>query len=185
MSGRPNSRKWKLAVKIALACALAIDAGLIVANWRAASESAQSQKMQRAQLEQKLKLLRADVQNGREIEKQLPNVAQECDEFYQKDLVPASSGDTAVIADIVQIANSAGVQTGGVTLHDKEVEGRGLEEVEITGSVEGSYQNLIQLIDGIERSQHFYLLESLSLNSSSENSGVVKLQIALRTYFRT
>ncbi len=183
MSGRTNSRKWKLAVKIALACALAIDAGLLVVNWRAASESAQSQKMERTQLEQKLKFLSADVRNGREIEKQLPNVARECDEFYQKDLLPESSGDTAVIADLGKIANNAGVQTGGVSLHDKEVEGRGLEEVEITGSVQGSYQNLIQLIDGIERSPHFYLLENLAL--SSENSGVVKLQIALRTYFRS
>lgn len=183
MSGRTNSRKWKLAVKITLACALAIDAGLIVVNWRAASESAQSQKMERAQLEQKLKSLSADVRSGREIEKQLPNVAQECDEFYQKDLLPESSGDTAVIADIGQIAKSAGVQTGGVGLLEKEVKGRGLEEVEITGSVQGSYQNLIQLIDGIERSTHFYVLDSLTLNS--ENSGVVKLQIALRTYFRT
>lgn len=183
MSGRTNSRKWKLAVKITLACALAIDAGLLVVNWRAASESAQSQKMERTQLEQKLKYLSADVQNGQEIEKQLPNVAQECDQFYQKDLLPTSSGDTAVIADIDQIAKDAGVQTGGVGLHEKDVKGRGLEEVEITGSVQGSYQNLIQLIDGIEHSTHFYLLDSLTLNS--ENSGVVKLQIALRTYFRT
>lgn len=183
MSGRTNSRKWKLAVKIALACALAIDAGLIVVNWRAASESAESQKMERARLDQKLKLLSADVQKGREIEKRLPNVAQECDQFYQKDLLPASSGDTAVIADIDQIARSAGVQNGGVQLRDKDVKGRGLEEVEISGAVQGTYQNLIQLIDGIERSPHFYLLEGLSL--TSEDSGVVKLQIALRTYFRT
>lgn len=183
MGGRTNSRKWKLAVKIALACAVAIDAGLIVVNWRAASESAQSQKVERVQLEQKLKLLSADVQKGRQIEKQLPNVAQECDEFYQKDLLPASSGDTAVIADIDQIAKDAGVQAGGVGLQEKDVKGRGLEEVEISSAVQGTYQNLIQLIDGIERSPHFYLLEGLSL--SSENSGVVRLQISLRTYFRT
>lgn len=170
-------------VKIALACALAVDAGLIVVNWRAANESAQAQALERARLEQKLKLLTADVQKGHEIEKRLPNVAQECDNFYQKDLLPVSSGDTAVIADIGQIARSAGVQTGGIGLHEKEVKGRGLEEVEISGAVQGSYQNLIQLIDGIERSPHFYLLEGLSL--TSENSGVVKLQIALRTYFRT
>lgn len=183
MSGRTNSQKWKLTAKIALACVLAIDVGLVVVNWRAASQSAQAQAMERAQLQQKLKLLRADVQKGREIEKRLPNVTQECDDFYQKDLLPESSGDTAVISDIGQIARNAGVQTGGVQLQEKEVKDRGLKEVHISGSVQGSYQNLIHLIDGIERSPHFYLLEGLTLNS--ENSGVVKLQIVLRTYFRT
>lgn len=172
-------------MKIALACVLAIDAGLIVVNWRAANESAQAQALERARLEQKLRLLTADVHKGHEIEKRLPNVAQECANFYQKDLLPASTGDTAVVADIGQIARNAGVQANGLGLHEKEVKGRGLEEVEISGAVQGSYQNLIQLIDGLERSPHFYLLEGLSLNSNSENSGVVKLQIALRTYFRT
>jgi Tfp pilus assembly protein PilO len=183
MSGRTNSRKWKLAVKIALACVLTIDGALVVVNWRAASEAPLSQAQERERLQQKVKLLAADVQKGREIEKRLPNISQESDQFYAKDLLPASSGDTSVIADIGQIAKNAGVQTGELELREKDVKERGLEEVEISGSVQGNYQSLIQLIDGIERSPHFYLLEGLTL--SSENSGVVKLQVALRTYFRT
>jgi Tfp pilus assembly protein PilO len=183
MSGRTNSRKWKLAVKIALGCVLAVDGALIVVNWRAASESAQEQALERTQLQQRLRLLTADVQRGREIEKRLPNVSQECDEFYKQDLLPSSSGDTAVLSDIGEIASKAGVQTGGLELRPKEIKERGLEEVEISGSVQGDYQSLIKLIDGIERSPHFYLLEGLSL--SSENSGVVKLEVVLRTYFRT
>lgn len=170
-------------MKIALACMLAIDGALIVVNWRAASEAPQSQAQERTRLTQRMKLLAADVQKGREIEKRLPNMTQECDQFYAKDLLPASSGDTSVIADIGQIAKNAGVQTGGLELHEKDVKERGLEEVEISGSVQGNYQSLIQFIGGIERSPHFYLLEGLTL--SSENSGVVKLQVALRTYFRT
>jgi Tfp pilus assembly protein PilO len=183
MSGRTNSRKWKLAVKIALGCVLAIDGALIIVNWRAANESAEQQVLERSQLQQRLKLLTADVQRGREIEKRLPNVKQECEQFYKEDLLPSSSGDTAVLADIEQIASKAGAQTGGLELREKDIKERGLKEVEISGSVQGNYQSLIQLIDGIERSQHFYLLEGLSL--SSENSGIVKLQVDLRTYFRT
>jgi Tfp pilus assembly protein PilO len=183
MSGRGNSRRWKLAVKIALTCVLAADGALAVVNWRAASEAPQSQAQERANLQERVRLLAADVQKGREIERRLPNVSQECDQFYQRDLLPASSGDTAVISDIGEIARKAGVQTGALELREKNIKERGLNEVEISGSVQGNYQSLIQLIDGIERSPHFYLLEALTL--SSEDSGVVKLQVALRTYFRT
>lgn len=183
MSGRPDSRKWKLAVKIALACVLVVDGALIVVSWRAASEAPESQAMERAQLAANAKLLAADVRKGYELEARLPNVSRECDDFYQKDLQPASSGDTSVLSDIGKIAREANVQTGGLQLHDKDLKERGLEEVEISGTVQGDYQSLIKLIDGIERSPHFYLLEKLTL--TSEDSGVVKLQIGLRTYFRT
>lgn len=170
-------------VKIALGCVLALDGALLIVNWRAAGDAPQEQAQERARLSQKLKLLRADVVNGRAIEKQLPNMSHDCDAFYQKDLLPASSGDTTVISDIGKMSTDAGVETSGLGLNYKAVKERGLEQVEITGSVQGSYQSLIQLINGIERSPHFYLLEGLTLNS--EKSGVVKLQVTLRTYFRT
>jgi Tfp pilus assembly protein PilO len=180
---RANSRKWKLAVKIALGCVLAADAALVVVNWRAASEAPQAQAQERLLLQTKVKLLQADVQKTRQIEQHLPSLSKECDEFYQKDLLPSSSGDTAVISDIEQMGKDAGVETSGLGFHPKEMTGRGLEEVQISGSVQGSYQSLIQMINDIERSPHFYLLDDLTL--SSEKSGVVKLQISLRTYFRT
>lgn len=182
-AGRTNSRKWKLGVKIALGCVLAADGALMVVSWRAANEAPQSQAQERARLSANLQLLRTDVTNGRRIEQHLPSVAKECDEFYQKDLLSSSSGDTAVIADIGKMAKDSGVETSGLGLREKEIKTSGLEEVEISGTVQGSYQSLIQLINDIERSPHFYLLDDLSL--SSAKSGVVKLQVTLRTYFRT
>lgn len=178
-----NSRKWKLAVKIALSCVLAADAALVVVNWRAAGEAPQAQARERQTLVAKVKILQADVQKGRQIEQHLPGVSKECDDFYQKDLLPSSSGDTAVISDIEQMAKDAGVEASGLGFRPTEMKGRDLEEVEISGSVQGNYQSLIQLISDIERSPHFYLLDGLTLNS--EKSGVVKLQVSLRTYFRT
>lgn len=170
-------------MKIALGCMLAIDAALGVVNWRAANEAPLAQAQQRAMLTQKAQLLATDVRKGHEIDKRLPNVTQECEEFYQKDLLPSSSGDTSVISDIVQMAKSAGVETSGVAFHEAELKERGLKEAHVSVAVQGDYQSLIRLIDGIERSPHFYLLDQLML--TSENSGIVRLQVNLRTYFRT
>lgn len=183
MSGQNKSRKWKLAVKIALGCVLAIDAALVAVNWHAAAENPQAQAEESARLAQKVKLLAADVQKGRAIENRLPNVSQEGERFYREDLLPSSSGDTTVIADIEQLAKAASVQTSGLTLSEKDVKEHGIKEVKISGAVQGDYQSLIQLISGIERSPHFYVLDGLTL--SSEKSGVIRLQVSLRTYFRT
>lgn len=183
MTTRTNSRKWKLAVKIALGCALALDGALLVVNWREATADPREQAAELARLKQKAKMLEDDVQKGREVEKRLPGLTDECEAFYQQELLPSSSGYALLNANIEQLASSAGVETSGLGFHPTTIKDRGLTEVHVTGTVQGDYQSLIRLIDEIERSPHFYVLDGLSLTSA--NSGVIRLQIDLRTYFRT
>src|SRR6266404_4339286 len=60
---------------------------------------------------------------------------------------------------------------------------RGLMEIDIITAVEGDYASLVNFLDKLEHSDHFYVLDSLSLASS--NAGKIRLNIQLRTYFRT
>jgi hypothetical protein len=182
MSGGYKSRRWKLAVKIALGCVLALDAALIVVSWQAASEEPQAQKLQRDRLAQRANLLAADVEKGKKIEKHLPDIGNECDAFYQHNLLPESSGYSTLVADMGQMAKNAGVQTSGVSFKELPVKDRGLSEITITAAVQGDYQGLVRLINELERSQHFYVLDGLTL--ASESSGNIKLQVTLRTYLR-
>lgn len=183
MNRRSNSRKWKLAVMIALGCVLAADAALGVISWNAASESPQAQAQKLAQLTRTARLLSADVQKGQAIQKRIPELASECAGFYQRDLLPASSGYASVIADIGQMSRAAGVQSSGLKLSEEQIKDRGLEEIRISSAVEGDYPALIRLLEALERSPHFYLLDELGL--SSQKSGTIKLDLKLRTYFRT
>lgn len=183
MNRRANSRRWKLAVKIALGCVLAADISLGVISWNAAAEAPQSQAQKLMQLTRTAKLLSADVQRGQAIEKRIPDLATECSGFYQRDLLPVSSGYTSVVADIGRMFREAGVQSSGLKFSEDNVKDRGLEEVKISSGVEGDYPALIRLLEALERSPHFYLLDELSL--SSDKSGMVKLDLKLRTYFRT
>ncbi|MGH9781458.1 MAG: hypothetical protein ACRD33_06520, partial [Candidatus Acidiferrales bacterium] len=114
MTSRNNSRKWKLVVKIALACLLVLDGALIFANLHIASQAPQSQAQERDRLAKREKLLADDIAEGHRIEKHLPDVGKECDAFYQSNLLPASTGDLAVISDIGQIGKETGVQIGVV-----------------------------------------------------------------------
>lgn len=182
MSTGYKSRRWKLAVKIALGCILAMDAVLIVVSWQAASEEPQAQKLERDRLAQRAKLLSADVEKGKKIEKQLPDIGNECDAFYQDNLLPESSGYSTLVADMGQMAKNAGVETSGVSFKELPVKDRGLSEVTISATVQGDYQGLVRLINELEQSRHFYVLDGLTL--ASESSGSIKLQVTLRTYLR-
>ncbi|MGC1935162.1 MAG: hypothetical protein WA681_09090, partial [Candidatus Acidiferrales bacterium] len=143
MSARIESRRWKLAVKIALGCVLALDAALIAVSWWTASEAPQAQAQERDSLAKRAKLLAADVGKGKKIEQRLPDVGKECDAFYQNDLLPLSSGYSKLLPDLSQMAKDAGVQTNGVTFKELTVKDRGLSEVTITAAVQGDYQGLI------------------------------------------
>ena len=54
----------------------------------------------------------------------------------------------------------------------------------MSATVEGAYPGLVKFINGLERSQNFYLLDSLALASGMGGTGV-RLNLQLRTYFRS
>jgi type IV pilus assembly protein PilO len=183
MIQKSNSRRWMKAVKIALACVLGADGILLYVNWRTASSAPQAQELERINLAAKARQYAADVSRGEAIKKDLPQVQAECNSFYEKDLLPGSTGYSAIIADLGQMARDAGVQTGNIGFTQTPVKDRDLNEVAIAATVQGDYPGLIRLLNAMENSRHFYVLDSLAL--ASETSGAIKLNLVLRTYFRT
>jgi hypothetical protein len=55
--------------------------------------------------------------------------------------------------------------------------------VDIATAVEGDYEGLIQFLNKLEHSDNFYVLDDLTLATSSV--GKLRLNVQLRTYFRT
>ena len=56
-------------------------------------------------------------------------------------------------------------------------------EIEISTVVDGDYASLVRFINGLEHSNNFYVLDNLALAAGS--AGVLKLNLQLRTYFRS
>ena len=172
-------KKW---IRWALAAVLAADLVLLVIHWRP-TESPQAQKQAEDRLEVQRKLLAADVDRARSIRQRLPDIQREADEFFAKELREASTGYSAIVADLGVVAQQAGLQTDAISFKQREVPNRGVIEVEVAATVDGSYPSLITFINGLERSSNFYVLDSLSLASSA--GGNLKLNLQLRTYFRS
>lgn len=183
MNTRQNSRRWKKAVEICLACVLVLDVILLYADWRARSAGPEEQIQRRTQLEQLSKLLAADVAKGNLVEKQLPLTQKQCDSFYEQHLLSSATGYSVILPEITQMARSSGVTASDVKFNSSQVKDRNLTQFEISADVQGDYQGLIRFINAIERSNHFYVLDGLTL--ASETSGGLKLNLSLRTYFRT
>lgn len=174
---------WKQWIKLAFAMLLAADAALLVWNWQLRGSAPEVQARQRDLLRSQHDALGADVRLAGDIRKRLPEVDRQCDRFVKEQLLALAGGYSAVVEDLNKISSQSGLTTRGVQYKQKELAGRGVAEVQISASVEGSYANLVRFINELERSKQFYLLEQLGLAETTAGTAI-KLNLQLKTYFR-
>jgi Tfp pilus assembly protein PilO len=186
---------WLILKKViigALVILLVADVGLLYLRWQNTREGEASMTAERDHLEMQAKLLKADVARGERIRASMSEVTKEYDAFYRTDFESTTDGYSEIEADLDQIAAKSGVKTSGAAFDQKEVKGRGVEEIKITDTVDGDYPSIIKFINGLEQSKYFYLLSDLKLDSgvggiaNAGNPGaIIKLHLELRTYFRS
>lgn len=177
-----NFKRQARWIRWALAIVLTLDLGLILFNWRAAV-APRSPGGQLERVRKQRDLLAADVRRATAIRQELSGAHRQFEEFFRRELGPVESGYSSVVADLGAIAKNAGLRTSAVTFRQHELSGRGVVEVEVAATVDGDYPSLVSFINGLERSGNFYVLDSLSLASSA--GGNLKLNLQLRTYFRS
>ena len=182
-------KKWIIG---ALALLLAADVALVYMRWQNTREGEASMRAERDRLEIQAKLLKADVARGERIRASMSGVTKEYDSFYRSDFQDAADGYSAIVADLDGLAAKASVRSSGIKFSQKEIKGRGVEEIGIEDTVDGDYASIIKFIHGLEQSKYFYLLSDLKLDSAGAgqinagNAGaVIRLHLELRTYFRT
>ncbi len=180
----PPRARWKRWVQVGLAALLAADLGLAVAKWRMNVAASQQQLEEQAmRLRAEVAAIRRNLSRAEEVRRKMPNIAGECDHFYGRQLLGPRQGYAALVANLGDIAQKAGLETSGLRFAQKGESHHGVTQVDATAVIEGNYDALVRFINGLEQSQNFYVLDSLSLDSIT--SGRVKLNIRLHTYFRT
>jgi Tfp pilus assembly protein PilO len=173
---RNNVIRWVLAV------ILIADVLLIGVRWRINSSShVQPGDLNRLGMLEKQ--YRADNTRLERFRTELPADEKEWAEFFTTHFHPAGAGYSAISEDLGDLSRSAGLRSDTISFHQHSPDARGLLEVDISTAVEGDYDNLVQFLNKLEHSDNFYVLDSLALASSSP--GMLRLNLQLRTYFRT
>lgn len=166
-----------------IALILLADVALGVVNWRISLSPASSIDDQIRGLRRERDLLSLDRKGGETIRRDLPQVQKQCDDFFQQQLRPSEGGYSAISADLGTIAKDAGLLVESTRFRQKAVEKHGVDEITIGLTMEGAYPALVNFINSLERSNNFYVLDSLTLDSTV--GGTLRLSLELRTYFRS
>ena len=169
-------------IRAVLAVILLADAVLIGTLWKL-NDSPHVQPGDLNRLVMMEKQYRADNARLERFKTELPADEKQWDEFFTTHFRPAGAGYSAISEDLGDLSRTAGLRSDAISFHQHTPDARGLMQVDISTAVEGDYDSLVQFLNKLEHSDNFYVLDSLALASGT--TGKLRLNVQLRTYFRT
>jgi type IV pilus assembly protein PilO len=172
----------KKLIRGVLIVVVAVDLVLAGINWQMAN-SPHAPQAELNLLKKQYALQAADITRAEAIRKALPEIERQCDAFFQHDLRPVGSGYSSIVSDLGGMSRVAGLRTENLSFRQHPADKRGVIEVDISGLVSGDYSSVVRFINGLEHSNTFYVLDGLSLAAGS--AGELRLNLQMRTYFRT
>lgn len=136
-----------------------------------------------ASRQQELNQLRAQVTTRnrqveplRGLDKKIPQAMQQIDDFYKTRF---SAHDSDVAEALGNLSKTTGVKIDSAKYKAGDPEPVGLRRVEIEASIQGDYQPLMKFLNGLERSQVFFIVNSIGL---ATQNGPIRLDMKLETY---
>lgn len=176
----PEMKDTRRKVQITIGTMLVIDiaaAGLLFSPW-VGSQRSRSEQMQ--SLWRTLQAKTREVEPLRGLDKKVTVAHDQIGDFYASRL---PNEDSAIADALGKLAAGNGVKIGGIKYKIEDPDPVGLRPVTIDADFAGNYLQLVRLVNELERSKLFFLVDSVELGGAQ--AGLVKLKLKLETYLKT
>ena len=142
-------------------------------------------------LEQTIVQLQAQIRQGKarleETKKHAEAVEKgrgAADEFLAKYFVPRRSAPTALLTELNQIAQRAGIKDRGNAFSADLIDGsEALGMVTVTANFEGTYANLLNFVREIDRSSSLLIIESLNA-APQQGSNILTVAVKMEAFIK-
>jgi type IV pilus assembly protein PilO len=123
---------------------------------------------------QALRTLVANVEKGR----------AQSDAFVAEQFLEQRTSAWAIVAELSELANTAKIKVKEHSFASEPIEGsRDLSMLSITANYEGSYADLIEFMNLLDRSSRLMIIESLQA-APVQGSGTLNVSMKLNTFMR-
>jgi len=177
----PEMKGTRRKVQIAIGTMLVVDVAA-AALWL--SPLVGSQRSRGEQMQSLWRALQAktrEVEPLRGLDKKVVIAHGQIDDFYKSRL---PNEDSAIADALGKLAAENGVKIGGIKYKIEDADPVGLRPVMIDADFSGNYLQLVRLVNELERSKVFFLVDSVELGGGAQ-AGLVKLQMKLETYLKS
>jgi hypothetical protein len=166
-------------LRTGLVVLLAANAVLIFFLFRAPGASETDRRAEIARLEAEERATRERVEQLRSIKSKVLTATENEQQFSADNFLRRSSAASQMMDNLDGLARKNGLDSSGVNWsNDEKANGLGWTSVTATMSVEGEYANLVRFINELEKSQLFWIIESLSVSGQAGTRLRLDLQAA-------
>ena len=147
----------------------------VILDWRTTSSSNMDAIASR---QAELRTLQIQTAPLRGLDKKVDLSRKQIDGFYEKRIPPSYS---AILGRLGELQSKSGVRLarGGYT----QAPGSGdLTEIRMDFGLSGEYSGIMRFINGLERSQTFFIIRAMAL--TGQQSGTVNLRLQVSTWLR-
>jgi type IV pilus assembly protein PilO len=138
---------------------------------------------QEAALQQQISAMRKRIAADKLMVDKMQNARQDKDQFLAKYVTDAHFAAHTLLGELERIAGESGVKQLPVTYYEQEVEGSDtFKMVTMTEGCEGSYANLAKFINLVDKSPHFFIIESLDTAAPQQNGGALNVRLKIDTF---
>lgn len=114
---------------------------------------------------------RANVARFEKLSAQLESSDRDRRELFTSHFIPRGVGWSEIIPELDALAVRAGVRKSRVEYSPELIKQYGLYSVKIRIPVQGSYQNVVNFMRGLENSRTFYIINTVDVRGESDTTG--------------
>jgi type IV pilus assembly protein PilO len=183
-----QSQRWSKDPRVTMRLVLGL---LLLANLVTAAVIFGPWAVSPQDLQRRLAQLRADTQQRqtdlerlRTLVRTVEKTHAEADQFLEKYFLDSETTSSTILSELDKLTREAGVKQEEHTVSSEPIEGSDtLEMMSIEGHYEGTYADLIQFVNLLDRSPRFLIIERLQARPR-QTQGLLNVSLKLNVFVR-
>jgi hypothetical protein len=147
--------------------------------------SADDLTRQQTALQTQLNALQARVATDRKLVEKVQTARKEGDQFLSQYFIDRRVESSAVADELLRITKEAGMKPAATSSQLEDLQGSdNLQMLTITAGFEGGYDSLTKLINLLDKSPRFFVIENMQ-SSGVQNGKTVSVQLKIDCFVRS
>ena len=161
----------RVAMRAVVGLLLAANLGMAVVAFKPFGGGADDLRKDQSRLSTQLRQLQANLDQSKQHVAKIEIARTEGDEFLSKYIMDKRSAPVTMVAELNKAASDAGVRVLPDTFSYEEIEGSDtLQMMSIQAPFEGNYAGLTKLVNELEKSPTFWIIDEMSLNAPQQQN---------------
>jgi len=168
---RMSLKDPRIAMRVVVGALLAANLAMAVVAFKPFGGSADDLRKDQARLSGQLRQLQTNLEKSKQHVAKIEIARTEGDEFMAKYIMDKRSAPATMVEELSKEAGDAGVRVLPDTFSYETLEGSDtLQMLSIAAPFEGDYAGLAKLVNLLEKSPRFWIIDELSLNAPQQQN---------------